>query len=192
MLKKSGLLLLLFCLSAPSNADWQLDNDNSWLSFVTIKKMDTAEQGIFKTLAGTVDEKGLAKLKIDLSSVDTNISVRDERIKKFLFQTNRYAEAILSAQLDMEKINSLPVGSMQVMPITVVLNLHGIKHKIDSHVAVTRLTENKLMVINQRVLFIKAGDFNLIQGIEILRQLAALPRISRVVPVSFVLTFNKI
>lgn len=192
MFKKSGLLLLLFCLSAPSSAAWQLDNNNSWLSFVTVKKIDTAEQGRFKTLVGTVDEKGQAELKIDLASVDTNIPVRDERIQKFLFQTAQYAEATISAQLDMEKINSLPVGNMQVLPISVELNLHGIKQNIKGHVTVTRLTKDRLLVVSRGVLFVKAADFNLMQGIEILRQLAALPRISRVVPVSFIFTFNKI
>jgi len=192
MLKNSGLLLLLFCLSVPSSADWQLDNDNSWLNFVTVKKIDTAEQGRFKTIAGTVEENGQAKLKINLASVDTNIPVRDERIKKFLFQTTRFVEATLSAQLDMETINSLTIGNMQSLPILVELSLHGIKQNIKGHIVVTRLTEDKLLVVSQGVVFIKAAEFNLMQGIEILRQLASLPRISRVVPVSFILTFNKI
>jgi polyisoprenoid-binding protein YceI len=191
MLKKSGLLIILLCLSAPSNAAWQLDNSKSWLNFVTVKKMDTTEQGQFKSLAGTVNENGQAELKIDLTSVNTNIPVRDERINKFLFQTSQYAEATLSAQLDMAKINSLPVGDMQILPISVELNLHGVKQNIDAHVAVTRLTEDKLQVISQNVVLLKAADFNLIQGIEILRQLAALSHISRVIPVVFTFTFNK-
>jgi polyisoprenoid-binding protein YceI len=192
MLNKFGLLLLFFCLSAPSSADWQLDNNNSWLSFVTVKKMDTTEQGKFKTLTGTIDKKGQAELKIDLASVDTNIPVRDERINKFLFQTAQYAEATISTQLDLKKINKLPIGDMQELPISVTLNLHGIRQNINGHVTVTRLTKDKLLVISKGVIFVKAADFNLIQGIEILRQLAALPHISRVIPVMFVFTFNKI
>ena len=192
MLKKAGLLLLFLCFSAASSADWQLDNNNSWLNFVTVKKMDTTEQGKFKTLAGTINEEGQVELKIDLTSVDTNIPVRDERIKKLLFQTTQFAEATLSAQLDMAKINSLAVGKMQVMPISVVLNLHGIKQNINGHVAVTRLTKKKLLVISQGVIFLKAVDFNLMQGIEKLRQIAKLPHISRVIPVIFTFTFNKI
>jgi hypothetical protein len=59
-------------------------------------------------------------------------------------------------------------------------------------VLVTRLAEDKLMIINQTALFLKAADFKLLDGIEKLRNLVRLPRISKVVPINFVFTFKSL
>jgi len=190
-MKKISLLLTLFFLSTATQAAWQLDNSQSSLSFLSIKKQDIAELGVFKQLAGEIDDEGAAKIKIDLTSVDTKIQIRDQRMQEFLFNTEVHAHAILSTQLDIKQINQLAVGKMTVLPLTVELELHGVKQKIEGNVVVARLTEQQLLVVSQTVLFVNAGDFQLLKGIEKLRELAGLPSISKAVPVSFVFTFNK-
>jgi len=190
MIKKITLILALLSFTTVANAAWQLDNNNSWLSFLFVKKQDTAEVGQFTRLEGTVADNGKAEIKIDLGSVNTYIPIRDVRMQAFLFQTTEYPHATLSADLDMEKVNRLGVGEMIVQPVSVQLDLHGAKQNINGNVVVTRLVGNRLLVANQSILFINAADFELIKGIDTLRQLAGLPRISQVVPISFVLTFH--
>jgi polyisoprenoid-binding protein YceI len=190
-MKKITLLLTLLLVSTTAQAVWQLDNSQSWLSFLSIKKQDIAELGVFKQLAGGIDDQGLAEIKIDLTSVDTKIEIRDERMQKFLFNTDVHAHAILSTQLDMEKIEQLAVGQMTVLPLTVQLELHGVKQEIEGNVVVFHLTEQQVLVVNQTVLFVNAADFQLLQGIEKLRELAGLPSISKAVPVNFVFTFKQ-
>ena len=191
MIKKSILLMLVFCFSTVAQASWQLDNDNSWLSFLFVKKQNVAETGLFTKLAGIVDDKGNAELSIDLASVNTAIEIRDERMQNFLFETVEHPKAVLTAQLDLDQISQLAVGTLMVQPIVVQLNLHGSTQKIESNVVVTRLAEDQILVVNQSILAVKAAEFGLLKGIEVLRQLAGLPSISPVASVSFVFTFKK-
>ena len=191
MLKKSILFMLVFCLSTAVQAGWLLDNDNSWLSFLFVKKQNVAETGMFTKLAGVVDDSGKAELSIDLASVNTNIEIRDDRMQNFLFETSEHPKAVLTAKLDMEKISQLVISNMMIQPITVQLNLHGSSQKIESNVVITRLAEDRILVVNQSVLAVKAAEFGLLKGIEVLRQLAGLPSISPIASVSFVFTFKK-
>ena len=190
MVKKSGFALLLLSLSSAVNAAWQLDNSQSWLSFLSIKKQDVAELGMFKRLEGTVNDNGKAEVKIDLTSVDTNIEIRNERMQEFLFNTAEYSHAVLTAQLEMAKVNKLAIGEMIVQPLSVQLDLHGVKQDINGKVVITRLVEDRVLVASQTVLVVNAADFNLVRGIDKLRELAGLPSISKAVPVSLVLTFK--
>ena len=74
---------------------------------------------------------------------------------------------------------------------SVQLELVGQKIEQDVTLVVTRLGENKVMVIPQGVLFIDADDYELVDSIETLRELAGLETIASVVPMSFYLTFTK-
>lgn len=191
MIKKISLILVLFSFATAANAaSWQLDNANSWLSFLFVKKQDTAEVGQFTRLEGTIANDGKAQIKIDLGSVNTYIPIRDVRMQAFLFQTTEYPHATLTADLDMEKVNQLGVGEMMVQPVSVQIDLHGAKQNINGNVVVTRLVGDRLLVANQAILFINSADFELIKGIDTLRQLAGLSRISQVVPINFVFSFH--
>jgi len=183
--------MLVFCLSTAVQAGWQLANDNSSLSFLFVKKQNVAEIGMFTKLAGTVDDNGKAELLIDLTSVNTNIEIRDDRMQNFLFETSTHPKAVLTAELDMEKVSQLAVGNLVVQPIVVQLDLHGNTQKIESNVVVTRLTEDRILVVNQSILAVKAAEYNLLKGLEVLRRLAGLPSISPIASVSFIFMFKK-
>jgi polyisoprenoid-binding protein YceI len=197
MIKKLSLLLFSIviisgCISSNKQSDWQLDNDTSSLTFISIKKTDTAEVGKFKQLEGKIDTSGNVTLKVDLASVDTNISIRDSRMQEFLFETAKFPAAHITTKVDMEKVNKLAVGKTMLETVTVKFDLHGEQKEIKANVLATRLAENKLMIVNQTALFLKAADFKLLDGIEKLRELAGLPRISHVVPINFVFTFKSL
>lgn len=197
MIKKLSLLLFSIaiisgCISSNKQSDWQLDNDTSSLTFISIKKTDTAEVSKFKQLEGKIDTSGNVALKVDLASVDTNISIRDSRMQEFLFETAKFPAAHITTKVDMEKVNKLAVGKTMLETVTIKLNLHGEQKEIKANVLATRLAENKLMIVNQTALFLKAADFKLLDGIEKLRELAKLPRISKVVPINFVFTFKSV
>jgi polyisoprenoid-binding protein YceI len=162
------------------------------LTFISVKKTDTAEIGKFKQLEGKIDKSGNVTLKVDLSSVDTNIMIRNSRMQEFLFEIAKFATANITTKVDMEKVNKLAIGKTMLETVTVKLDLHGEQKDITANVLVTRLAEDKLMIINQTALFLKAADFKLLDGIEKLRNLVRLPRISKVVPINFVFTFKSL
>ena len=101
-----ALLTTLLLTSLSAQADWTLSNDNSNLTFLTTKNSQVTEVSHFKSLSGTFDGK-LATLEIDLTSVDSLIPIRNERMAKFLFETTKFAKAVISVSIDntlMEKL----------------------------------------------------------------------------------------
>jgi polyisoprenoid-binding protein YceI len=178
-------------IATPAYSAWQLDSKNSSLTFVSIKKGTIAENHHFKTFSGLINDSGLANITIDLSSVDTNIAIRDARMAEFLFETESFAQASFSAQLNTSDIDALAVGSSEQMSLKGSLNLHGQEQELMLKVMVAKLSEKNMIVTTLQPLIIKAEDFALVAGINKLKSLASLPSIAYAVPVSFVLTFSQ-
>lgn len=190
-MKKLITLLIICSLSVTVQAAWQLDNANSQLTFVSVKANKVGEAHVFQKFEGTVSDEGQASLKIDLTSVNTKVAVRDERMQKFLFEVDKFTHAELTAQLDMTKISALKVGETLVQSVTVKLNLHGTTKDLENPVVVVKLANDNLLVVSQSPVILNTEDFQLIDGVNKLAELAKLDAISKAVPVSFVLTFNK-
>jgi polyisoprenoid-binding protein YceI len=185
------LILALSMAAAPAWAEWALDNKQSQLSFISVKKGDIAEVHRFDQLEGAVDDKGNVKLIIQLASVDTAIPIRDERMREMLFNTNAFPTAVLTAKVDAAKVSKLKVGQMMVDALEGQLNLHGQVSPVTAELVIARLGPETLLVSSRRPLVLQAGDFKLVEGVEKLREVAGLPSISNAVPVSFVLTFDQ-
>jgi polyisoprenoid-binding protein YceI len=185
------LSLSLLLLAAPAYSAWQLDSKNSSLTFVSIKKGTVAESHSFKEFTGIINNSGLVNVTIDLSSVDTNIAIRDQRMAEFLFETATFAQASFSAQLNRVDIDAITIGSSQKMSLTGSLNLHGQQQELTLNVMVAKLSGNHMLVSTLKPAIIKAEDFALVAGINKLKSLANLPSIAYAVPVSFVLTFTQ-
>lgn len=190
-MKRLLLSLLLAGFTTTIQANWQLDNDQSFLSFISIKAYNVGEVHHFKQLEGQVNESGQVELKVNLNSVDTKIEVRDQHMKNVLFETDQYPQATLTAQVDLKKVNELPVAKMLTEQLEIKLDFHGIPRTLMSSLVISRLTEETLLVVSQFPLLLNAADFNLVAGINKLLELTKLPRISESVPVSFVLIFKK-
>lgn len=91
MFKSSRLFFaLLAVLALPAQANWYLDNESSRLSFITNKNGDVTEVHRFLVLHGKVDSKGAAELQIEMDSVNSGIPLRDERMRKDLFEVARF------------------------------------------------------------------------------------------------------
>ena len=187
---KKTCLALMLALPLSVFADWKLDNDHSRLSFVTIKKGTAGEVGRFKRMEGEVSSQGQVGISIDLTSVDTAVEIRDERMQSMLFETGMYPKATLSAQLDGAKLKAMKAGDMKIETVKAELDLHGIKKSLDFEVAISKLANDKLLVISNKPVVIAAADFGLDAGVEKLRAVAELPSISQAVPVSFILSFS--
>ncbi|MBS7714588.1 YceI family protein, partial [Vibrio cholerae] len=90
--------------------DWYLDNESSRLSFVTTKNTEVAEVQRFLVLHGKVDAKGAAQLEVELESINSGIPLRDERMRRELFEIKTFPEAQISAQINLQPINDLASG----------------------------------------------------------------------------------
>ncbi|GIU45711.1 hypothetical protein TUM3794_36630 [Shewanella colwelliana] len=181
-------LSAISCFSFAMN--WQVVNEDSKVSFISIKKGDVAEVHRFNQLEGQL-KSGAFTLSIPLTSVWTNVEIRDIRMKEILFETAQYPNLTLKAELDDAAVESLAVGSIMPMSLQTEIALHGQSKTMAVHVKVAKLATDKLFVVSDVPLLINAADFGLTEGVEKLREIAGLTTISQAVPVSFVLTLKR-
>jgi polyisoprenoid-binding protein YceI len=185
-------LVILAAISTGVQAEnWQLDAGHSNISFVSTKKADIAEVHRFKQLQGSLSGQGQLALAVDLTSVDTGISIRDERMASLLFEVAKFPKLELSAQVNPKLIDDLPLGATLVTQVAVTIQLHGVEQTKDIDVLVAKLTPSKLVVTSMAPVIVMADEFNLGAGVNKLRDIAGLSSISMAVPVSFVLTLSQ-
>jgi polyisoprenoid-binding protein YceI len=182
------LLLAGACLSA--RADWYLDGESSRLSFISTKNANLSEVQRFLVLHGKVDAMGLAEVEVELESVNSGIPLRDERMRKELFEIQTFPEALITAQIDLRPINDLAPGAQLELRLPLTVNLHGKQHQYNAELLATRLDDRRFQVVTLEPLVINAEDFGLAPGLEALRKVADLSAISLSVPVGAVLIFT--
>lgn len=185
------LLITASLLAFNASAAWTLDNDNSAIAFVSVKNGSVVESHAFTSLSGNVGDAGNARVDIDLASVDTGIPVRDERVRKLLFDVTNFPSASFNASVPMAQVKALKVGEGMDYTLSGVLSLHGKDVRLEIPVLVLRAGESTIAVSTRKPVIIHAGDFDLENGIEALRGIAKLKAITPGVPVSFTLVFHQ-
>ena len=183
-------LLLLF-ISSPSFSDWTLVNEKSKLNFTSTKASDIKEVHSFKTLSGNVTEKGKALININISSVETLIPIRNERMKNLLFQAEIYPSASFRLKIKLDKILLMEKGDSFVNKYNGQLELKGKQFPLEIEIKTTRLDDQSFSVVSNQPLILNAKKLGLATGVESLRAVAGLPSISNSVPVTFSLIFLK-
>lgn len=188
---------LAACSQAPAEpttlteGSWTLNGEASELSYVTIKAGDIAEANSFEKLSGTVAKDGSARVEIDLASVETNIDIRNERMRDILFEVANNPTATVSAQLDPAAFAGLASGESTDVAMEGNLSLKGVDAPFTAAVTVTRVDDDRVLVVSDEPVLVDAGTLALTEGLAQLQELAALPSITPVTPVSFSLTFER-
>jgi len=190
---KNSLIKLAVIYSAlwasAAFADWSLKADESSLHFISIKKDSIAEVNTFKQLDGSITGGGDFQFSINLSGVETNIPIRNERMNEFLFESAKFPLATGKGKVDMAQVSGLAVGDVQNMMVPVTIELHGKSVKKDVMLQVAKLNPQKLWVVTAVPFIINTAEFDLTGGVDKLRELAVLPNIAQAVPVSLSLVF---
>jgi len=187
---KSLAFLLLAGATLSARADWYLDGESSRLSFISTKNANISEVQRFLVLHGKVDPTGLAQVEVEMDSVNSGIPLRDERMRKDLFEIQTFPEALITAQIDLRPINDLAPGAQLELRLPLTVSLHGKKHQYNAELLATRLDDRRFQVVTLEPLVINAEDFDLAPGLESLRKVAGLSAISLSVPVGAVLIFT--
>ena len=184
-------VLLLMSGAASADVGWMLSPGESRVSFVSVKQGATGEVHHFTEAEGAVSEQGTVSLSIDTASVETGIDVRDERMVDYLFQSAVFPTATLSMKIDMEELSEMEVGETRQLSVTGSLSLVGQSGDVEAELMVSRISDDKVLVATLQPVVVQAESFDLIAGIDTLRELAELSSISVAVPVSAVLVFVK-
>ena len=175
--------------SGPAWGQWELDSQQSAVTFISIKNAKIAEQHRFDSLTGYVSAEGRAQVNIELDSVESLIPIRNERMREMLFETGSYPLAQLSATVDPAVLESVLESGVINTELPVKVKLHGMEQSVTARVAIVGDTGG-LRVIAAEPVLISAADFGLESGVEALREVAGLNVISTAVPVSFQLVFT--
>ena len=184
-------LVILFTLNGCSNKkptvskikSWELNSGSSSIAIVTTKNSSISETSEFTSFSGNIDEKGNLHITIDLSSLETNIPIRNQRIQKHLFQTDLFPTADIHTSL---KPSDLEIG---VHSISFDVDLHGVSGIVEGQFMVFEQQGNKIITL-YKPLIIHANMFGLENGITTLKNLANLQTIDLTVPLNIVLTFE--
>ena len=97
VIKFTLYICVLFLFSTPAFSDWNLINEESRINFISIKASDIAEIHTFKDLSGSVKNSGEVQVIINLSSLETLIPIRNERMANLLFETKIYPKATIKS-----------------------------------------------------------------------------------------------
>jgi YceI-like domain len=183
-------LLPLAFVTLPAHANWYLDGESSRLSFISTKNANLSEVQRFLVLHGKVDAKGQAQVQVELESVNSGIPLRDERMRKELFEIKTFPEALINAQIDLRPIKDLAPGAQLELRLPLTVSLHGKEQAYNAELLATRLDDRRFQVVTLEPLVLNAADFDLLPGLESLRKVAGLSAISLSVPVGAVLIFT--
>lgn len=177
------LTVLAWLMAMPALADWQVGS-GSQIQFVSIKNNLIGEVSHFETISGTVTEDGEVEVRVALDSVETNIGIRNERMKKMLFEVGLYPEAVITAQLDAEAVAALSAGG--VTDVALQIDLHGQTVTKDAQLSVA-VTDQGVSAATTQPILLNAAEFGLEGGVAALQDIAGLNAISRVIPVTVAL-----
>lgn len=192
-MKLNKIISLLFVsasllLSPLLSHAWELDKDNSSVSFVSIKKNIIGEVHQLKDIAGTISDNKTATITIRPDSVETLVPIRNERVREFLFETSIYPTIEISADVEtLLKTTNQPKHAQ----VPASLTLHGITKAITLNVYINETAQGSLIVSSYKPVIINATEFGLDKGILKLASLVNNIEIANSVPVSFLLTFTK-
>ena len=141
--------------------------------------------------AGNPNVVGKAMLGIDLASVQTNIEIRDQRMREIVFQTQQFPQASITVQVDTAALDAMAAGSSVTASHNASIALHGVSQELAVDLLVTKLDADSIQVQNARPLIVAAGSFGLAEAVEQLREIAGLPSINPNVVVDFTLVYHK-
>ena len=190
-LKNIVILMIAAGFAESSQANWTLQPSSSHIHFLSVKATHIGEVHSFTKFSGNVKDDGQATLNIDLASVDTQIPIRDQRMRDLLFVVNDHPMAVIKTKIGIKDYQDMIVGSEVAVQIEASLDFKGISNQVTAEAIVSRQSNSTFTVQSKSPLLLSATNLGITEGIEKLREIAGLTNISFTIPTSFRLTFEK-
>ena len=179
----------LLLMTQATLADWRLTSASK-VGYVSIKNNAIAEHNVFSGVTGSLSKKGQLKINIDLSTVETQVDIRNQRMRELFFEVTQYPQAVVTAELDVQELAQIDSGAPLEIVKPFTLSLHGVEATAEAHLRVVAVG-GRALVSTVRPILISAADFGLESGVSALQKIAGLEAIAAVVPVSIDLKFVK-
>lgn len=159
-----------------AKAAWQI-SDASTIGITSTKNDIVSERHTLKAISGGIDQEGLLSLTLDLSQIETNIPIRNERMQTWLFGEAPVAKII--AEIAQDVLDSAQSATVEQV-LVVSANQRSLTLSVPIKVA---YSENETRVTGE--LTLDVAELGYAAGIEKLREIAGLKVISTRVPVDF-------
>ena len=151
---------------------WTMDPAASALQFQSVKNETKVESSTFATYTGTIDETGLATVRVLMDSVNTNVDLRNVRMRFLMFETFQYPEAVITMQIDPATLADLEVVRRKSFVAPYTISLHGVSAESEADIVVTLLDDDRVLVSAAKPLTLLMSDFNLDGGVAKLEEAA--------------------
>lgn len=185
----SSILLAGMLISSGAIAELSLSKESSQVNFISVKNEHVAESHSFDDFSGTLSNEGKLQININLMSVNTIIPIRNERMKKMLFDVSNFALASFVADID-KSLTKMPLGMSKDVSVDGQLTIKDKTVPITFFVNITSLENGKVQATTIKPTIINASQFGLDSGIDALQEIAMLKSISKSVPLTFSVTFQ--
>ena len=176
-----GVTALIFC-SPQALSAWNIA-EGSKIGFVSVKNNSIGENNAFERVSGSISRSGQVAVSVDLSSVETGVGIRNERLQRMLFEVASFPTATIDALLTDSQIASLEAGGAQTESVGVSISLHGKTVNKTANLSVSA-SGGDVRVTTTQPIVITAQEFGFEAGVAALQQIAGLNAISRSIPVT--------
>ena len=175
-------LFITLVVAGSAHAGWDV-TASSRVGFVSIKNNSIGENNVFEHVTGSISDAGQVALSIDLTSVETGVGIRNERLQRMLFEVEKFPTATVQATLSASQLEALNAGGSVSETVKVTVSLHGMS--VDKSAALSvGVSEDGLRVTSTQPIVVTAQDFGLESGVAALQAIAGLNAISRSIPIT--------
>ena len=179
---QAATLLITLVMTGSAHAGWDV-TASSRVGFVSIKNNSIGENNVFEQVTGSISDVGHVAVSIDLTSVETGVGIRNERLQRMLFEVAKFPTARVQATLSASQLDALKTGSSVSETVKVTVSLHGMS--VDKLAALSvGASEDGLRVTSTQPIVVTAKDFGLESGVAALQAIAGLNAISRSIPIT--------
>ena len=179
---QAATLLITLVITGSAHAGWDV-TASSRVGFVSIKNNSIGENNVFEQVTGSISDAGHVAVSIDLTSVETGVDIRNERLKRMLFEVAKFPTARVQATLSASQLDALKTAGSVSETVKVTVSLHGMS--VDKLAALSvGVSEDGLRVTSTQPIVVTAQDFGLESGVAALQAIAGLNAISRSIPIT--------
>lgn len=173
---------LFVAVGSSAWADWRVTEKSS-ISYVSLKNNAVAENNRLTGLTGGVNADGTLSMTIDLASVETGVDIRNQRMAALFFEVERFPQAQITGKVSDDQLAALLTGEVITAAIPLTLDLHGVSATLTAKLRAYQVADT-LYVNSTEPLLLQTAQFDLLGGVEALRNIAGLKAIAQVVPVT--------
>jgi hypothetical protein len=134
---------------------------------------------------------------IPLARVETGIAIRNVRLKTLLVNLTSIPSgsmrmARITASVDKGIIHSLILGDTLTTNISFGIEINDNSHDYQSRISLSKLKNGDLLATTTSPVLLNATDFDLVAGIEKLREIAGLNSIVTTIPITASWVFSPV